>query len=143
FLTVYAACYFAGFMARSYALVAEHAPGVWVMDPRTASSDQFVNMASSAFDRVRSIAGVASAERLVVGAVDARLPDGRLQPFQIIGLDDASLAGLPRNPGGDGYALLRRPDAAIIDAGGSEGKLDFHDPAQGPRQLRPGDLLEA
>ncbi|HLY91121.1 MAG TPA: hypothetical protein VKQ27_19210, partial [Acetobacteraceae bacterium] len=68
FLTAYAACYFAGFMSRSYALVAEHAGvDIWVMDAKTVSAEQFANMPESALYRVRSVAGVAAAERMAIG----------------------------------------------------------------------------
>lgn len=125
FLAAFAGCYFTGFMTRSFALVAEHrGANVWVMDPRTVSSEQFANLPASARNRVRSVAGVATAEQLAVGNADARLPDGRLQPFQIVGVDDATLGGAPIISGRTSAELLRRPDAAIVDAGGSEGKLD-------------------
>ncbi len=47
FLSCFAACYFAGFMTRSFALVAEQPGDVWVMDRTTASPDQFANMTAS------------------------------------------------------------------------------------------------
>lgn len=151
FLAAFASCYFAGFMTRSYALIAEHpGNGVWVMDPTTVSSEQFANMAASARDRAGSVAGVARTEKMAIGTADARLPDGRLQPFQIIGVDDATLAGAPALERTPVEAALRAPDAAIVDAGGSEGKLDTYDrPTLGgrsniegaPRQLRAGDVV--
>jgi len=151
FLAAFASCYFAGFMTRSFALVAEH-PGadVWVMDPTTVSSEQFANMPASVRDRVGSVAGVALTEMMAIGAADARLPDGRLQPFQIIGVDDATLAGAPALPDARADTALRAPDAAIVDAGGSEGKLDTYDrPTLGglanetgrPRRLHRDDVL--
>ncbi len=151
FLAAFASCYFAGFMTRSFALVAEHpGDGVWVMDPTTVSAEQFANMPASARDRVGSVAGVERTERMAIGTVDARLPDGRLQPFQIIGVDDATLTGAPAVSAGDVDAALRAPDAAIVDAGGSDGKLDTFDrPGLGgavdtsgtPRLLNTGDVL--
>ncbi len=68
--------------------------------------------------------GVADAAVLALGHADARMPDGRLQPFDVVGLDDATLAGAPAVNGAPGTGLLREPEAAIVDAGGSEGKLD-------------------
>lgn len=143
FLSCFAAAYFAGFMTRSFALVAEQPGDVWVMDRTTASPDQFANLAASVRDRVRSVAGVAEVNILALGAADARMPDGRLQPFDVIGLDDATLAVAPMVGPTPGAPLLRTADAAIVDAGGSEGKLDTHDRAgNGPlRTLQPGDEL--
>lgn len=144
FLSCFAASYFAGFMTRSFALVAEQPGDVWVMDRTTASPDQFANLTASARDRVRSVAGVADANILALGTADARFPDGRLQPIDVIGLDDATLAGAPRLGNAPGAPLLRGPDAAIVDAGGSDaGKLKTHDRSgTGPfRTLAPGDEL--
>ncbi|WP_287980358.1 FtsX-like permease family protein [Sphingomonas sp.] len=149
FLSCFAACYFAGFMTRSFALVAEQPGDVWVMDRTTASPDQFANMTASARDRVRSVTGVADAAVLALGHADARMPDGRLQPFDVVGLDDATLAGAPAVNGAPGTGLLREPEAAIVDAGGSEGKLDTAErPVSGVsppdakiRRLRAGDEL--
>jgi putative ABC transport system permease protein len=143
FLSCFAAAYFAGFMTRSFALVAEQPGDVWVMDRTTASPDQFANLSASARDRVRSVAGVAEANILALGTADARMPDGRLQPFDVIGLDDASLAGAPPVAGAPGAPLLRTADAAIVDSGGSQDKLDTHDRSgAGPmRTLRLGDEL--
>ncbi len=151
FLAALAGCYFAGFMTRSFALVAEHrGAAVWVMDPTSVSPDQFANMPSSVRDRVRSVAGVAAAEQMAIGSADARLPDGRLQPFQIIGVDNATLGGAPTLPHISTSEALRAPDAAIVDTGGSQGKLETADrPPPGAqyaadasqRLLRRGDVL--
>jgi putative ABC transport system permease protein len=143
FLSCFAACYFAGFMTRSFALVAERPGDVWVMDRTTASPDQFANLSASARDRVRSVPGVASVDTLIVGHADARLPDGRLQPFDVIGLDDATLDGAPLIDGVNAAPLLRQAETAIADRGGSEGKLDTGDRPGAPamRELRAGDEL--
>lgn len=144
FLSCFAACYFAGFMTRSFALVAEQPGDVWVMDRTTASPDQFANLTASARDRVRSVVGVADADVLALGSADARFSDGRLQPVDVIGLDDASLGGAPMVDGAPGGSLLRASDAAIIDAGGSDDdKLATHDrQGGGPlRMLRETDEL--
>lgn len=59
----------------------------------------------------------------MLGAAEVRFADGRFQPVQVIGVDDASLAGLPAGLGGARAADLRLPDAVIADAGGTSGKL--------------------
>ena len=53
-------------------------------------------MPDSALDSVRSVDGVLSAVPLALGTADARFPNGRFQPFQIIGVDDATLSSVPR-----------------------------------------------
>ena len=81
-------------------------------------------MPDSALDSVRSVDGVLSAVPLALGTADARFPNGRFQPFQIIGVDDATLSGVPGLRDGASPIVLRSPDAAIVDPGGTEGKLE-------------------
>src|SRR6266550_1651423 len=112
FLVTFAASYFAGFMTRGFALVSENPTvDVWVMDPAVRSVEKTTNMAASALDRVRSIAEV-------------RFPNGQFQSFQVIGVDDATLAGLPPLKDGVSSGVLRTPDSVVVDPGGTNGKLE-------------------
>src|SRR5262249_12363680 len=70
-----------------------------------------------------SVEGVTTAAPLTVGTADVRFPSGRFQSFQIIGVDDATLAGLPRLHDGVSPVVLRSPDAVVVDPGGTSGKL--------------------
>ncbi len=65
------------------------------MDPAVVSVDQTINLPSSALSRVRNVKGVRSAMPLAVAQADARFPNGRFQSFQVIGVDDAMLTGVP------------------------------------------------
>jgi len=124
FLVTFAASYFAGFMTRGFALIAENgATDVWVMDAAVTSAEQTANLPDSALARVRSVSGVRYATPLALGSTDARLPDGRFQPFQIIGVDDSTLIGAPRLKDGTPPTVLHAPDAILVDAGGTSGKL--------------------
>ncbi|MBI5042033.1 MAG: ABC transporter permease [Gammaproteobacteria bacterium] len=124
FLVTFAAAYFSGFMTRGFALIAENgAADVWVMDAAVESVEQTINMPDSALDRIRGVEGVRYAVPLALGTVDARFPNGRFQTFQVIGVDDATLAGAPVLKDGGVPTVLRAPDAAIIDDGGTSGKL--------------------
>jgi putative ABC transport system permease protein len=60
---------------------------------------------------------------LALAQADARFPNGRFQSFQVIGVDDATLAGVPLMKDGATAAVLRAPDAVIVDEGGTSGKL--------------------
>jgi putative ABC transport system permease protein len=123
FLVTFAASYFCGFMTRGFSLVSENgAADVWVMDPAVESVEQTINMPSSALSRVRSVEGVGYAAPLALGSVDARFANGRFQAFQVIGVDDALLAGAPAIPGHNANELRAR-SAVIVDAGGTDGKL--------------------
>src|SRR5262249_51368092 len=125
FLVTFAASYFCGFMTRGFALIAENPTAdIWVMDPAVDSVEQTANMSDSVLDRVRSVNGVLSAVPLALGTADVRFPNGRVQPFQIIGVDDATLSSVPRLRDVASSAVLRTPDAAIVDPGGTEGKLE-------------------
>jgi putative ABC transport system permease protein len=68
--------------------------------------------------RVRGVPGVAWAVRLYKGLGRARFADGNFQQFIILGLDDATLVGAPRDVLMGSLADLRQPDAVIIDEAG-------------------------
>jgi putative ABC transport system permease protein len=124
FLVTFATSYFGGMMTRSYALIAENSStDVWVMDPAVMAVEPNFNLPASALNRVRSVEGVRSAMPLALATADARFPNGRFQAFQIIGVDDATLSGVPLIQGGSTASVLRAPDAVIVDPGGSSGKL--------------------
>ena len=125
FLVTFAGSYFCGFMTRGFALIAENPDvDVWVMNPAVESVEQTTNIPLSALDRVRSTEGVRFAAPLAIGSGEVIYPSGRFQPFQVIGLDDATLIGSPPIEDGVSPDVMRSPDAVIIDAGGTSGKLD-------------------
>jgi|SRR5215472_4609519 len=149
FLVTFAASYFTGFMTRGFAVIAEN-PGadVWVMDPAVESPEQTTNIPLSALYRVRSVEGVSSAVPLALGTAETRLPNGRIQPFQVVGVDDATLVGVPLLRGHLSPAVLRDPDAVVVDPGGTEGKLETpllskdRWPYEGPHLAVPTRLLQ-
>src|SRR5215831_7182318 len=116
FLVTFAGSYFCGFMTRGFALIA--------VNPDVESVEQTTNIPLSALDRVRSTEGVRFAAPLAIGSGEVIYPSGRFQPFQVIGLDDATLIGSPPIEDGVSPDVMRSPDAVIIDAGGTSGKLD-------------------
>jgi putative ABC transport system permease protein len=124
FLVTFAASYFGGMMTRSFALIAESPADVWVMDPAVVAVDRTINLPTSALNRVRSVEGILSAVPLALATADARFPNGRFQSVQVIGVDDATLTGVPLMTGGATAAVLRTPEAVIMDDGGTSGKLD-------------------
>ena len=124
FLVTFAASYFGGMMTRSFALIAETPADVWVMDPAVVAVDRTIGLPNSALNRVRNVVGVLSAVPLALANADARFPNGRFQSVQVIGVDNATLTGVPLMLGGATAAVLRTPDAVIMDDGGTSGKLD-------------------
>ncbi|NNC71561.1 MAG: FtsX-like permease family protein [Sphingomonadaceae bacterium] len=88
---------------------------IWVMDPATRTADATAPMPSTALERVRGVEGVAYASPLIRTGAVVRTPEGDLEPVNIVGVDDATLIGLPRNMAeGDRLSLLE-PDAVFID----------------------------
>ncbi len=125
FLVTFAASYFGGLMTRSFALIAENpSVDVWVMDPAVGAVEQTINIPGSALNRVRSVEGVRSAVPLALATADVRFPNGRFQSVQVIGVDNATLAGVPLMQDGATALALRAPDAVVVDPGGTEGKLE-------------------
>lgn len=124
FLVTFAASYFCGFMTQGFSLISENgAADVWIMDPAVDSVEQTINIPDSALARVRSVEGVRYATPLALGTVDARFPNGRFQTFQVIGVDDATLAGAPTTAAGN-PGELRANNVVIVGAGGTDGKLE-------------------
>ncbi|MDL2354372.1 MAG: FtsX-like permease family protein [Pseudomonadota bacterium] len=143
FLVTFAASYFTGFMTRGFALISENDYAqVWVMDPAVRSVEQTTNLPGWALGRVRSVDGVLAARPLALGTAEARFADGRFQSFQVIGVDDAALAGAPALSGGLARDLLRAPDAVALAAGGTSGKIDtpLQRADQWPRNMARSDV---
>ena len=154
FLVAYAGSYLGGFMTRGFALVSENPNvDVWVMDPAVQSTQLTTTIPDSALSRVRSVSGVLYASPLAITTVDARFPNGRVQSLQLIAVDDATLFGLPPLQDNISPTVLHTPDAVVVAAGGSEGKLQtaVSQADQWPygaprldvptRELAPGDEL--
>src|SRR5262249_38831508 len=119
FLVTFSMSFLTGFLTRGFALITENRADIWVMDPTVESDELTTNLPESALGRVRSVRGVQSAVPLALGTAEARFPDGRFQPFQVIGVDDATLGGMPPMNDGETAALLRAPDAVLVDPGGT------------------------
>lgn len=105
-----------GLMTRTFAMIGDtNVADVWVMDPAVEYIDEVANLPGPAIDRVRSVPGVEWAARLYYGTLRARLPGGRFRSVQVIGVEDATLIGLPLRITRGSAQDLRRPDAVIID----------------------------
>ncbi|WP_299194575.1 ABC transporter permease [uncultured Erythrobacter sp.] len=91
---------------------------VWVMDPVSRTTDVSYAMPSTALDEVRSVPGVEWAVPQLRSAASVRTKDGDLEQVAIIGVDDATLIGLPANLLEGSKQVLQQPDTVIIDDGG-------------------------
>jgi putative ABC transport system permease protein len=91
---------------------------IWVMDPKVQFVDDLRPISESDPDRVRSVRGISWAVRLYKGLVRARTESGEYQQMIVLGLDDATLIGAPREIVMGKLANLRLQDAVMIDEAG-------------------------
>lgn len=123
-LTMLVGSMFLGMLTRTYSLVGDNpAVDIWVMDPACESLIQTINMPDTAVDRVKGVPGVSVATRLTLGSAPARLPNGKFITVDLIGVDDATLRGLPATASPEAAQAIRGPDAALFDIAGTHGQL--------------------
>lgn len=88
---------------------------VWVMDPVSRTTDVSYAMPSTALDKVRSVRGVEWAVPHLRAQANVRTKDGDLEGVGIIGVDDATLIGLPKRMATNDKSVLFAPDSVVID----------------------------
>jgi putative ABC transport system permease protein len=110
---------FAGLMKRTGHQVLDVPDAdVWVMDPRTRYFDETKPLKDTDLGRVRGVEGVDYAVRLFKGNPVARTVDGTFAACTVLGLDEATLLGAPRNMLLGKWESLRNPNSVIIDKAG-------------------------
>ena len=110
---------FAGIMKRTASQILDVTDAeLWVMDPATEYWEQTKPLRDTDLMRVRSVPGVQWAVRLFKGMPVARTPSGRFAATYVLGLDDATLAGVPRNMFMGSWAGLYEPESIVIDKAG-------------------------
>jgi putative ABC transport system permease protein len=139
------AAIFVGLMTRTYGAITDLGqPNIWVADPEVQFIDDIKPMQDTQLFRVRGVDGVDWAVPLYKGLLRARLPNGRFQTVNVIGLDDATLIGGPPEMVAGELSDLRRAEGVIVDIVGASDKLAK--PAatgDGPKvPLAIGDTLE-
>jgi putative ABC transport system permease protein len=114
---------FTGMLRRTFAMIDDVAVAeIWVTDPSVEYTEEVAPMSETAVQRVRSAPGVTWAVPLYTGTLRARLGDGRFRSVSVVGVDDATLIGVPASSGTDGRAL-RDPDAVLVDRISAAGQL--------------------
>jgi putative ABC transport system permease protein len=88
---------------------------VWVMDPVSRTTEVAYAMPGTALDKVRGVEGVAWAVPHLRASASVRTGDGDLEGVAIIGVDDATLIGLPQRMVEGSAEVLSQPDSVIID----------------------------
>jgi putative ABC transport system permease protein len=91
---------------------------LWVMDPAVKYMDEPRPLPPTDLHRVRGVPGVAWAVRFHKGVVRARTGDGTFRQAALLGFDDDTLVGVPREMVLGELDDLRRPDAVFVDAAG-------------------------
>ena len=100
---------------------------IWVMDPVGRTPDITLPMASTALDRVRGVPGVSYAAPMLRSGATIRTLEGKLEGVTVVGVDDATLIGLPRRMKLGQRQDLSAPDSVFIDDSGANklfGKSD-------------------
>jgi putative ABC transport system permease protein len=88
------------------------------MDKGVQYVDDIKPLADTELFRVKGVPGVEWAVRFYKGIARARLEEGTYEQMILLGLDDATLVGAPRQLFMGSIADLRKPDAVIIDDAG-------------------------
>ena len=92
---------------------------IWVMDPVGRTADVTLPMPSTALDRVRGVPGVFYAAPMLRVNATIRTAEGKIEGVTVVGLDDATLIGLPRRMKQGERSALSAPDSVFIDDTGA------------------------
>jgi putative ABC transport system permease protein len=124
---------FVGLIGRSTTIINDiQDVDIWVMDQRVESVDGAWPLPSTDLYRVRGVPGVQWAVPLLKGTAIVRTgsgttsdtkagkPNGKLESATLIGVDDATLVGLPQTWTHGDRASLKTPGAVVIDKAGYE-----------------------
>ena len=110
---------FAGILRRTGSQILDVTDAnIWVMDPKTEYFEQTKALKDTDVTRVRGVEGVQWAVRLFKGNPVARTLDGKFAASFCLGLDDATLTGVPRKMLVGSWERLSEPDAIVIDKAG-------------------------
>jgi putative ABC transport system permease protein len=136
FLVSQQASVFASLMSRTTSQIRDVVDAkVWVAHPEHRYIDEIKPMPESALAAVRGVDGTAWAVRLHRGLSRARAADGTFRTCITMGVDDATLVGLPRRMVLGDVRDLDAPDAIFLDRFG----WSYFFPGEPPRV---GDVLE-
>lgn len=91
---------------------------LWVMDKRISNVDGSWPLPNTDLYRVRGVLGVAWAVPLLKATTTINTESGKLETATLIGVDDASLVGLPQKIVEGTRDALRAPGAIMMDKAG-------------------------
>jgi putative ABC transport system permease protein len=107
---------FVGLLNRTQSQIKDIADaGVWIMDPKTEYLDEVRALSNQDLYRVRGVEGVQWAVPLFKGNARVKASDGQFRNTILLGLDDTTLVGLPRQFLAGDWRALRYVDSVAID----------------------------
>src|SRR6516164_11471401 len=110
---------FAGILRRTGSQIRDVTEAaIWVMDRDTEYFEQTKALKDTDLTRVRGVDGVGWAVKLYKGAPVARTLAGKFATTFCLGVDDATLAGVPRRMLLGSWERLWEPDSVVIDKAG-------------------------
>jgi putative ABC transport system permease protein len=142
FLMSHQTSIFCGLMNRTRSQILDvRDASIWVMDPKTQYLDEVKALTDQDLYRIRGVQGIKWAVPLFKGTARAKVhTDGKFRAMILMGLDDTSLVGAPRDMAMGSFESLGQPDSLIIDRVGF--KFFFPDePLQLGKQLEINDRI--
>src|SRR5919107_5711385 len=117
FLMSHQTSIFCGLMNRTRSQITDvHDAAIWVMDPKTQYLDEVKALPDQDLYRVRGVDAVEWAAPMFKGTARAKVhTDGRFRAVILMGHDDASLGGAPRDMVLESFDGLYQPDSIILD----------------------------
>jgi putative ABC transport system permease protein len=117
FLMSHQTSIFCGLMNRTRSQIMDvHDATIWVMDPKTQYLDEVKALPDQDLYRVRGVDAVEWAVPMFKGTARAKVhTDGKFRAVILMGHDDASLVGAPRDMVLGSFDGLYQPDSIILD----------------------------
>lgn len=137
FLMSHQVSIFCGLMNRTASQIDDvRDASIWIMDPKTQYLDEVKALTDQDLFRIRGVPGIEWAVPLFKGTSRAKGPDGKFRGVILMGLDDATLVGLPQKVTLGNARALAEPESIAIDRVGYK----FFFPDEEPRLGRTLDL---
>lgn len=116
FLMSHQVSIFCGLMNRTASQIDDvRDASLWIMDPKTQYLDEVKALTDQDLFRIRGVPGIEWAVPLFKGNSRAKGPDGKFRAVILMGLDDSTLVGLPREVTLGRAEDLALPESIAID----------------------------
>lgn len=134
---------FLGLTTRTYQFITETPQGdLWVMDPEMEHHSDRKKMLETTLDRIRGVDGVEWALPMYRAFASLRLPNGSLRSCILVGVDDATLYGIPGSFIEGTAESLRKDAGVLVDQATLLSKLGVRQADGSKRPIAIGDELE-